>query len=136
MGFIFAAIEAPWDAAIYYTIGIPSSIAAAVFYCLILHRGWAAVQDGQARTTPGKAVGFGFVPFFNLYWVFVSHYGLLKEFNRAATTYARPGAQVTAGFGLTLSILSVIPYVNIFALPFTIVFVWQILGAVRDLEKA
>lgn len=27
----------------------------------VLHRGWRAIQDGHARTTPGKAVGYLFV---------------------------------------------------------------------------
>jgi hypothetical protein len=61
--------------AISYVCLIPG----VVFNCLILHRGWKAVQDGKAQTTPGKAVGFLFIPFFNLYWGFVAWYGLMQE---------------------------------------------------------
>jgi len=35
----------------------------------MLYKTWAALPSSQARTTPGRAVGFMFVPFYNLYWV-------------------------------------------------------------------
>jgi len=31
---------------------------------------WAKIQDGRALISPGKAVGFLFIPLFNLYWIF------------------------------------------------------------------
>ena len=38
---------------------------------------------------------------FNLYWNFVAHVGLMKEFNRLADTRGRPEQKVTEGFSLT-----------------------------------
>ncbi|MBO5438357.1 MAG: leucine-rich repeat protein [Thermoguttaceae bacterium] len=52
--------------------------------CQFLYRCWHLIQDGHARTTPGKAVGFIFVPFFNIYWVFVAIYGLAMDLNACA----------------------------------------------------
>ena len=56
-------------------VGVPILIAAAVFYFIMLYRLWQTVQDGRARTTPGKAIGFLFIPFFNIYWQFVAIWG-------------------------------------------------------------
>ena len=52
-----------------------------VFGCLILHKLWSLIPTHKARTTPGKAVGFLFIPFFNSYWLFVAIYGLAKALN-------------------------------------------------------
>ena len=38
-----------------------------VVYLMFIYRMWAAIQDGQARMTSGKAAGFMLIPFFNLY---------------------------------------------------------------------
>jgi hypothetical protein len=42
---------------------------------------WDAIQDGHTPVSPGKAVGFIFIPFFNLYWLFRVIWGFSKEFN-------------------------------------------------------
>jgi hypothetical protein len=39
-----------------------------VLFLRILYKGWAALPAKLARTTPGKAIGFLFLPFFHLYW--------------------------------------------------------------------
>ncbi|MFZ0746423.1 MAG: FHA domain-containing serine/threonine-protein kinase [Terracidiphilus sp.] len=43
---------------------------------------WKAVQDGHARISPAKAVGFTLIPIFNLYWIFPVIWGFAKEYNR------------------------------------------------------
>jgi hypothetical protein len=50
-----------------------------VFAMILLYRYWAVMQPYTKRTTPGKAVGFLFIPFFNLYWMFVAYHGLSKD---------------------------------------------------------
>src|SRR6266852_5492001 len=45
---------------------------AVVLTMSLWYRMWSAIQDGHARTTPGKAVGLMFVPLFNVYWMFVA----------------------------------------------------------------
>ncbi len=108
----------------------------AVFNCLILHRGWKAVQDGKAQTTPGKAVGFMFIPIFNLYWGFVAWYGLMQEFNRLAVARARQDQKVGESMALTLCILQATICLSVFSAPFAVVVLWQIIGAVRDIERS
>lgn len=58
------------------------SIAIVVVAIVYLYRAWAMIQDNCVRTTPGKAVGFMFIPLFNLYWVFVAYCGWAKGYNR------------------------------------------------------
>ncbi len=48
----------------------------------MLYKTWAALPVSHARTTPGKAVGFMFVPFYNLYWVWNAYVGFARDFNR------------------------------------------------------
>jgi TPR repeat protein len=54
-----------------------------VFQYLLLYQGWKSIPVDIARTTPGKAVGFLFIPIFNLYWMFVAYDGLIKDMNAA-----------------------------------------------------
>jgi hypothetical protein len=145
LGLIFGAmvfIDGPRElwAVISWLFYIPH----VVFVCLILYRGWQAVQDGGARSTPGKAVGFNFIPLFNFYWMFVAFYGLLQEFNRVLTARGRSDSKVSEGFGLTYCILVLVAGVLCFvpfpiaALPataFEVVFIWQVIGAVKVLEN-
>jgi hypothetical protein len=125
-----------YDATMWSVLSILFSIPAVVFYALILHRGWSAVQDGITDVTPGKAVGFGFIPFFNLYWNFVALVGLTKQFNRIADARGRPDQKVNEGFALTASILSATICLAPRAGAFSIVFLWQTIGAVKDLENS
>ena len=49
---------------------------------LVLHyKLWKAIQDPYSIVTPGKAVGYLFVPFYNIYWLFRSIYGFAVEHN-------------------------------------------------------
>ena len=54
----------------------PMAVTALVFKCILLYRLWKLVPPEQAATTPGKAVGFMFIPFFNRYWNFVAFFKL------------------------------------------------------------
>lgn len=54
----------------------------AVLEYILLYKYWQNIQDGFASTTPGKAVGFMFIPFFNFYWMFRVFWGLAKDLNR------------------------------------------------------
>ena len=47
-----------------------------IFTYVLLYRNWKIIQDGTVRTTPSKAVGYCFIPLFNMYWIFEAFYGL------------------------------------------------------------
>ena len=106
-----------------------------VFFFLILHRGWCLVQDGQTDVTPGKAVGFCFIPIFSLYWIFVGIAGLPKQINRIAELRAAPDAKINPAFALVTCILTVSICLAPLADVFFIVVIWQIIGAIKVLEK-
>ena len=58
----------------------------------------------------GKAIGFLFIPFFNLYWSFFTSLRLVDRVNQQRLARGLPSTM--RGFTLTVCILSIIPYVN------------------------
>ena len=66
---------------LFIIVAIVLSVLTFVFGCLILHKLWSLIPTHKARTTPGQAVGFLFIPLFDLYWVFIAIYGLAKALN-------------------------------------------------------
>jgi hypothetical protein len=71
---------------------IPLLFAAVMFYVL-LYKAWASIQGGPVpvRTTPGKAVGFMFIPLFNIYWMFMAIWGWTQDYN-AVVAQKNPSA--------------------------------------------
>lgn len=68
---------------VFLIFGFASALAliASVLFVIVIYRMWAAIQDGHARTDPGRAVGFLFIPFFNIYWAFQALLGFAKDYN-------------------------------------------------------
>ncbi len=58
-----------------------------IFFYINIYRGWLCLQPGGVQITPGKAVGFMFIPFFQLYWIFVAINGLPKDWNRIVASF-------------------------------------------------
>lgn len=61
-----------------------------VYPFVLLTKMWSAIQDGNARTTPGKAVGFLFIPFFNIYWICNVWGGFPTDYNNFVGRYQLP----------------------------------------------
>jgi hypothetical protein len=61
---------------ILYYLVLPVDI---IFRSIFLYRQWSLLQWHGARTTPGKAVGFGFIPLFCFYGWFVAHTPVLHK---------------------------------------------------------
>jgi len=93
-----------------FIIGIIADIAGTVFKMLLLYQLWELIPPDIARTTPGKAVGFCFIPFFNLYWAFIAYMGLGEDINK---TLQQRGIQyqVDKHLGLGLCITYCVTYV-------------------------
>ena len=111
-----------------------SAIGSGIFGLMLLYRLWKLIPTDIARTSPGKAIGFLFIPFFAVYWGFISYWGLAKDMNK---TLRQRGVhcQVNEGLGLTfciLVVLSIIPYLGmLFILAATIVLIF-FLKSVKD----
>ena len=77
-----------------------------VVWLILIYKMWAAIQDGHARATPGKAVGLLFVPIFNLYWGFQALWGFAKDYNRYVDRRALNVRKLPARLFLVFTILS------------------------------
>ncbi len=96
------------------TFGI-SAIASMVLAYVILYRCWALIQDGYARTSPGKAVGFLFIPFYNFYWIFQAFAGFSKDGNAFIARHNLPIQRMDEGLSTAYCVLTLtclIPYLN------------------------
>jgi hypothetical protein len=78
-----------------------------VVMCFFWYRAWRSIQDGHARTTPGKAVGLMFIPLFNLYWAFVLLAGFARDYNSFCRRHniGTPPRHLPEGYFLTVVIL-------------------------------
>ncbi|HVF48313.1 MAG TPA: hypothetical protein VNA17_12165 [Pyrinomonadaceae bacterium] len=70
--------------------GLQVVIVYTIYYFVLLAKMWGSIQDGYARTTPGKAIGFLFIPFFNIYWLFNVWGGFPADYNSFVTRYQLP----------------------------------------------
>ncbi len=93
--------------------GIAFTIANLVLYCVLLFKMWNQIQDGHAQASPGMAVGFLFIPVFNVYWNFVALHGLGQDLNRYLRRHRLPGRRMPVGIALAACIVFLIPYVNV-----------------------
>ncbi|MDP9269042.1 MAG: hypothetical protein M3P27_12060 [Acidobacteriota bacterium] len=99
-------------------------LAAAVIFLVMMYKMWGAIQDGQARSTPGKAVGFMFIPFFNIYWAFQAIWGWAQDYNKYIARHNVRTQPVPEGLFLTYVILcfvAVIPVLGLLAVLVNIV---------------
>ena len=99
-------------------LAIALMITGSVFLLVLYYKMWAAIQDGYARTTPGKAIGFLFIPLFNIYWTFQVIWGYSKDYNEYLRRHAIAAKPLSEGLFLWACIvpfLGVIPVVGWFA---------------------
>lgn len=92
-----------------------------VFMTVLLYKSWDAIQDVHARTTPGKAIGFLFIPFFDFYWVFPAIWGLAKDFNSYLRRKSIYTPVLPEGLFLTYCILSFAGWIPIVGLVVVVV---------------
>ena len=99
-------------------IGYFALIAAAVIGWILMYKHWNQIQDGYQKTTPGKAVGFMFIPLFSLYWQFVCIHGLAQNMNAYADRHGVNMPRLNESLTLTQCILlccTIIPFLGILA---------------------
>ena len=119
-----------------HVVIIPAAIASVILLSKLLFRSWSQIQDGEARTSPTTAVGFLFIPYFNLYWMFVAFWGLSKDLDTYIMSRGiRPG-RVNTGFVLAACITScamMLPLINIILL---LVYLPLWLIAINEIKRA
>ncbi len=115
-----------------------------VVSCILWSKSWSFIQDGHARTTPGRAIGFMFIPFFSFYWLFQLIYGFAKDFNAYVDRYNAPTKKLSEPLFLTICIMllvgvfmNLVPGIGIFysfAVYIVMIFlVVQLIDAVNQL---
>jgi hypothetical protein len=89
-----------------------------IYTCVILWKMWRSIQDGHARTTPAKAIGFLFIPLFNIYWIFQAWGAFPNEYNNYVSRYKLPVPNLSARLFTAypvLILLTLIPFLGILA---------------------
>lgn len=77
---------------------------ASVILVILIYKMWKAIPAANARTTPGKAVGFLFIPFFGLYWVFPALWGWSQDWNSYAAKSEGRLQRISEGLALSIAI--------------------------------
>src|SRR5262245_50153350 len=68
-----------------------------IAFLRMVYRMWSAIRDGSTTITPGRAVGFLFIPFYNLYWLFRVIPGFAGEYNAYVTRRGLTARPMSAG---------------------------------------
>ncbi len=92
--------------------GIAAMIYAEIYFLISLYRCWFILQGSTARTTPGMAVGFLFIPIFNFYWIFVAIRGLAKDANAFLESKNVHENKISIRLSLATCIVAIIPSIN------------------------
>lgn len=113
-------------------VGFVWDILCIIFGARLLYFAWASIQDGHARTTPGKAVGFSFIPVFNLYWAFYMMVGYTTDYNNYIARYKFKATPLNFGLFLTLVILGIVSIVlvRIPVIGFLLIMPQQVVGLI------
>jgi hypothetical protein len=115
-----AATAIAGGSALVFLCGFICMITAAITTVVLWYKAWAAIQDGHARTTPGTAVGFLFIPLFNLYWGFQAIHGFAVDYNKFIARHNRPVTPLPEGLYLAVPIMTLIcmiPFVSFLISP-------------------
>jgi len=89
-----------------------------IYTFVVLWKMWRSIQDGHARTTPGKAIGLLFIPFFNIYWIFQVWGGFPTDYNSYVQRHRLPVSHLPAGVFKAypaIILLTAIPFLGILA---------------------
>jgi hypothetical protein len=102
-----------------YILLFAISIYSTVITIILVYKAWQAIDDGKQRTSPGKAVGFYFIPYFNFYWLFQIYWGYAKDYNAFLDRYQLNLKKLSENTFLTFCItvlVCIIPGINVLAL--------------------
>jgi hypothetical protein len=94
-----------------------------IFGLIWLYSSWNSLPPEmrftKSRTmSAGEAVGFCFIPFYNLYWIFVANVGLCDALDYGLSTVGSY-RRAPRGAAIVACIFQLIPYLNFLISPFT-----------------
>ena len=79
-------------------------ILAFVNWMAIHHHLWKLIPPALAVTSPARALGFFFIPLFNVYWCFVTFKGLATAANKTLVALKEPTVRCNENLALAFSI--------------------------------
>ena len=79
-----------------------------VVFCILFYKAWSSIQDGHARTTPGKAIGFLFIPFYDIYWIFQAIAGFAMDYNSFTERHNITVPKLSHGLFIVFCIVSLV----------------------------
>lgn len=94
-------------------VGLILLLYADIVFLVLLYKAWNCIQDGATRTSPGKAVGFLFIPIFNWFWIFRAFPGFADEYNAYLERANLPTKRLTKGSLQALAVFSVMAIIPI-----------------------
>ncbi len=95
-----------------------------VYIFVILSKMWGSIQDGQTPITTGKAIGYLFIPVFNIYWIFRAWGSFPPEYNKYVDRNGLSVQKLSGGvftFYPVLLLLTAFLYVPLLILPFVFI---------------
>ena len=111
----------------------------AAVMCAFIYRMWAAIQDGHARTSPGRALGFLFIPIYQFYWVFQAFRGFAKDFNSYAARHSLNVPRLSPGLFTAYAILCIVamlPWLDVLLSPAIVIVGLVMVSRVCDAVNA
>jgi len=96
-------------------MGLLPVIIGFIIRMVLLYKMWDAIQESRPRTTPGMAVGLMFIPCWNIYWLFQTHWGWAQDFNRFADEDDLDVPKMPEGLALTyclLNLAAIVPFLG------------------------
>lgn len=94
--------------AILVFAGLGGIIFGLIYHLIALYRCWSVIPSAIARTTPRKAVGYLFIPFFNLYWIFVAVRGLAVDANEFMDQTVVSEKRISEGLSIAYCIIALL----------------------------
>lgn len=122
-----------------FAFAMALALVASVLFVVLVYKMWGAIQDGHARTTPGRAVGFLFIPLFNLYWAFQALWGFAKDYNSFIERHGLSLRRLPAGLFLAYIILCLmawIPFLGWFSVAANLVIGTLMIAKICDAVNA
>jgi hypothetical protein len=131
----------PTPANVHHLTSFPVAAVILLHYatCGIFSLIWLNLMHGKLPRvrsddpSAGKAIGFCFIPFYNLYWIFFTYRRLCLRIDEQRDLYGLPPSSLR-GMATTACIFQIIPYVNLIG--YTIVspiFIGQMQSSVNQL---
>jgi hypothetical protein len=132
----------PW-----IVIGVLLNVAGSILMLIMLYRFWDFVirEMGASNLTPsietpGKAIGYLFIPFYNFYWIFQAYGKLPKDLNVLAESRNIPDRlpENQGNIIAALVVIGIIPYlgyVTSFISAFILlpVFIWKVIRHIEHI---